>query len=239
MARTLSQAGIRLIQSFEGCRLTAYKPVATETYFTIGYGHYGSDVLEGMTITQAQADAMLAADVAQYAGYVNNPAYVPITNTLNQNQFDALVSFCYNCGAGNLKALCNGRTVTEMGDHILKYNKAGGRELAGLTRRREAERALFMKPAAATDTTIKEEEAMTAAEKQAFEALQETVKRQAEALDKLEQRDGMPEIPAWALPACEAAKAAGLVDTTAGRSYDFYSLLTVLHRAGYMNGVSK
>lgn len=143
--RKISQVGIRLIQNFEGCRLTAYKPVATETYWTIGWGHYGPDVKQGMTITQAQADAMLVNDLAKYESYVNNSAYVPVTAQLNQNQFDALVSFCYNCGAGNLRTLCKGRTITQIAQSIIKYDKAGGKVLAGLTRRRKAELELFNK----------------------------------------------------------------------------------------------
>lgn len=145
MIRKISQAGIRLIQNFEGCRLTAYKPVPTETYWTIGWGHYGPDVKQGMTITQAQADAMLVKDLAKYEAYVNNPAYVPVTAQLNQNQFDALVSFCYNCGPGNLKTLCKGRTIAQIAQSIPKYDKAGGKVLAGLVRRRKAELDLFNK----------------------------------------------------------------------------------------------
>ncbi|RRJ62388.1 lysozyme [Paenibacillus oralis] len=143
MSRKISQAGIRLIQNFEGCRLTAYKPVPTETYWTIGWGHYGPDVKQGMTITQAQADAMLVNDLAKYEAYVNNPAYVPVTAQLNQNQFDALTSFCYNCGAGNLRSLCKGRTIAQIAGNLPKYNKAGGKVLKGLVRRREAELKLF------------------------------------------------------------------------------------------------
>lgn len=145
MSRKTSQVGIRLIQNFEGCRLTAYKPVPTETYWTIGWGHYGPDVKQGMTITQAQADAMLVKDLAKYEAYVNNPAYVPVTAQLNQNQFDALVSFCYNCGAGNLRTLCKGRTISQIAQNITKYDKAGGKVLAGLVRRRKAELELFNK----------------------------------------------------------------------------------------------
>lgn len=104
MSRKISQVGINLIKSFEGCRLKAYKPVPTEEYWTIGWGHYGPDIKAGMTMTQAQADSMLVADLAKYEAYVNNPAYVPVTAQLNQNQFDALVSFCYNCGSGSLKS---------------------------------------------------------------------------------------------------------------------------------------
>lgn len=143
--RKISQVGIRLIQNFEGCRLTAYKPVATETYWTIGWGHYGPDVKQGMTITQAQADAMLVNDLAKYESYVNNSAYVPVTAQLNQNQFDALVSFCYNCGAGNLRTLCKGRAITQIAQSIIKYDKASGKVLTGLTRRRKAELELFNK----------------------------------------------------------------------------------------------
>ncbi|OPG98928.1 hypothetical protein B2I21_09720 [Chryseobacterium mucoviscidosis] len=142
--RKISKAGIDLIKSFEGCRLSAYKPVSTETYWTIGWGHYGEDVKKGMTITQAQADAMLVTDLANYEAYVNNPSYVPVTDKLTQNQFDALVSFTYNCGQGNLKKLCSGRTLPAIALAILMYDKAGGKVLAGLTRRRKDESALFL-----------------------------------------------------------------------------------------------
>jgi len=143
MSRKISQAGIKLIKSFEGCRLTAYKPVPTEVYYTIGWGHYGPDVKAGMTITQAQADNMLVSDLAKYEAYVNDPVYVPVTAWLNQNQFDALTSFCYNCGNGSLKKLCIGRTITEIAQNITKYNKGGGNVLAGLVRRRKAELDLY------------------------------------------------------------------------------------------------
>ncbi|WP_025681785.1 M23 family metallopeptidase [Paenibacillus massiliensis] len=76
-----------------------------------------------------------------------------------------------------------------------------------------------------------DEEPMTAEERKQLETLQETVKQQAAAIKKLEQYNSMPEIPEWAKDACVAAKKAGIVDNTAGRSYDFYSLLTVLRRA--------
>ncbi|MET3211192.1 UNVERIFIED_CONTAM: GH24 family phage-related lysozyme (muramidase) [Paenibacillus sp. PvR008] len=79
-----------------------------------------------MTITQAKADAMLVEDLANYEAYVNNPSYVPVTDKLTQSQFDALTSFCYNCGAGSLRALCKGRTAEQIGASITKYNKAGG-----------------------------------------------------------------------------------------------------------------
>lgn len=136
-----STAGINLIKQFEGCRLTAYKPVPTEKYWTIGYGHYGPDVAPGMVITQAQAEIMLGIDLVKYEQAVDHYAIFP----LSQNQFDALVSFAYNCGVGNLQKLLKGRTAPQVAESMLKYNKAGGKVLAGLTRRRQAEHDLFCK----------------------------------------------------------------------------------------------
>lgn len=133
-----SQKGIDLIKRFEGCRLQAYKPVSTEKYYTIGYGHYGADVTAGMVISQAQAEQYLILDLNKFETAVNN-----LSLKLNQNQFDALVSFTYNCGPGNLNKLTLGRTITQIGEALLLYNKASGKVLAGLTKRREAERALF------------------------------------------------------------------------------------------------
>ncbi len=130
--------GLSLIKQFEGCRLQAYKAVPTEQCYTIGYGHYGSDVTPGMTITQEQADAYLAQDITKYEKSVNATGL-----KLNQNQFDALVSFTYNCGSGNLKKLITGRSLDQIADAMLSYNKAAGQVLAGLTRRRQAEHDLF------------------------------------------------------------------------------------------------
>lgn len=143
MGRKISVNGIVLIKRYEGCRLTPYKPVPTEQYWTVGYGHYGPDVKPGLPITQYQADAYLEQDLKKFEDYVNNPAYVPITASLTQNQFDALVSFAYNCGAGNLKTLCKGRTASQIAEKIPAYNKAGGKVLAGLTKRRKEEQQLF------------------------------------------------------------------------------------------------
>ena len=135
----ISQNGISLIKQFEGCRLMAYKPVPTEQYWTIGYGHYGPDVAPNSIITQGQADAYLLLDLQKFEKAVNDTKLV-----LNQNQFDALVSFAYNCGAGNLRKLVMGRTLLQIADAMLLYNKGGGKVLSGLTRRREAERILFL-----------------------------------------------------------------------------------------------
>ena len=135
-----SQNGINLIKQFEGCRLSAYKPVAAEKYYTIGYGHYGADVSSGMKITQDQAENYLRADLAKYESAVNSTGL-----KLNQNQFDALVSFTYNYGAGNLKKLIANRNLSQIADALLLYNKGSGKVLPGLTKRRKAERELFLK----------------------------------------------------------------------------------------------
>ena len=134
-----SQNGINFIEQFEGCRLQAYKPVAAEPCYTIGYGHYGSDVLPGMVISQTQAEAYLAQDLAKYEKSVNS-----LGLSLTQNQFDALVSFAYNCGVGNLRKLVRNRNNQQIADAMLRYNKGSGKVLPGLTKRRQAERTLFL-----------------------------------------------------------------------------------------------
>jgi GH24 family phage-related lysozyme (muramidase) len=125
----------------------AYNATGKEKYLTIGFGHMGPDVKPGKTITQAEADALLVKDLAKFETYVNDRDYVPIT--LTQNQFDALVSFAYNCGLNNLVKLCRPGGVTrntkEIAAAIPLYNKGGGVVLQGLVRRRTAEVALFTK----------------------------------------------------------------------------------------------
>lgn len=133
-----SEKGIDLIIKFEGCRLDAYKALSSEQYYTIGYGHYGADVVQNMTITQADADEYLRRDLGKFENYVEKTGL-----QLDQNQFDALVSFTYNCGPGNLLKLVAGRTIPQIGTAILKYNKAGGKVLKGLKKRREAEYNLY------------------------------------------------------------------------------------------------
>lgn len=107
-------------------------------------GHYGEDVKQGMTITQAEADNMLVNDLKQYEADVRRICnYLDLT----QNQFDALVSFTYNCGSGNLIKLTKNQTRTkkEISEHIEAYNKgANGIALAGLVKRRKEEKELFL-----------------------------------------------------------------------------------------------
>lgn len=142
MAMTTSSKGVSLIKSFEGCRLKAYKCPAG--VWSIGYGHTAG-VKEGDTITQEHADEYLRNDLAKYEKAVLN--YDCIYH-FNQNQFDALVSFTYNCGVGNLKNLTQSgkRTLAQISAKLLLYNKAGGVVLRGLQRRRAAEKELFDTP---------------------------------------------------------------------------------------------
>ena len=142
-----SQTGIDLIKRYEGCRLEAYKALPTEKYYTIGYGHYGSDIKQGMVISQSRAEQLLKNDLASFEKYVNN-----LTFNLNQNQFDALVSFTYNCGPGNLKKLVANRNLADIPDAMLKFNHANGKEHSGLTKRRKEERELFLKPVISAKT---------------------------------------------------------------------------------------
>lgn len=139
----VSDRGVELVAKYEGCRLTAYKCPAG--VWTIGYGHTAG-VKEGDTLPSKEAArALLQTDLAKYAASVNNCIQKGIlTFQPNQNQFDALTSFCYNCGAGNLQKLVSGRDIATVADKMLAYNKGGGKVLPGLVRRREEERALFL-----------------------------------------------------------------------------------------------
>ena len=134
--------GIELIKHFEGCELEAYKCPAG--VWTIGYGHI-KGVKEGMTITESQAEEMLKSELNEYEGYINNL----VTAELNQNQFDAMVSWVYNLGGGNLKTstllkVLNSGDYDGVPAQMMRWNKAGGKVLEGLTRRRQAEADLFV-----------------------------------------------------------------------------------------------
>ena len=140
---SVSDRGVELIAKYEGCRLEAYKCPAG--VWTIGYGHT-EGVQQGQTLPSIEAaKALLKQDLKKYGGYVNNCVKKGLISfPLTQNQFDALTSFCYNCGNGSLQTLVSGRDAFTVADKLLLYNKAGGKVLAGLTKRREEERALFL-----------------------------------------------------------------------------------------------
>tara|TARA_Y100000996_G_scaffold368729_1_gene315281 strand:+ start:230 stop:655 length:426 start_codon:yes stop_codon:yes gene_type:complete len=136
-----SKTGLDLIKHFEGCELYAYKCPAG--VWTIGYGHT-KGVEPGMQITEQDAEDMLKEELIEYESYINDL----VTVGLNQNQFDAMVSWVYNLGAGNLKAstllkVLNAGDYAGVPEQMLRWNKAGGKVLEGLTRRRQAEADLF------------------------------------------------------------------------------------------------
>lgn len=136
-----SETGLNLIKSFEGVRLTAYRCPAGK--WTIGYGHT-KGVKKGMYISEEVATHFLIEDVQRVEPTINS--YDGIYHW-TQNEFDALASFAFNCGIGNLKKLLKygQRTKSQIADAILLYNKANGRVLRGLVRRRKAEQELFVK----------------------------------------------------------------------------------------------
>ncbi len=139
----ISDRGVDLIARYEGCRLEAYKCPAG--VWTIGYGHTAG-VKEGDTLASEEAaKALLKGDLSKYGGYVNACVKKGMIGfVLTQNMFDALTSFCYNCGNGNLQKLVTGRDAVTVADKMLLYNKGGGKVLPGLARRREEERELFL-----------------------------------------------------------------------------------------------
>ncbi len=139
----VSDRGVALIAKYEGCRLEAYKCPAG--VWTIGYGHTAG-VKEGDTLASEEAaKALLKGDLSKYGGYVNACVKKGLIGfSLTQNMFDALTSFCYNCGNGNLQKLVTDRDAQTVADKLLLYNKGGGKVLPGLARRREEERELFL-----------------------------------------------------------------------------------------------
>jgi len=142
-----SATGLALTEQFEGLRLTAYQD--SVGVWTIGYGHTGADVHPGLTITQQQAGNLLLKDVASAVASVNKL----VTVALTQNQFDALVDFVFNAGAGNfskstLLRELNAGNVAAAAAQFPLWVHAGGVVLPGLVQRRKAEQALFLGTAA-------------------------------------------------------------------------------------------
>lgn len=138
----ISQVGIDAIKDYEGVRLKAYDDGVG--VWTIGVGHTAS-VKRGDEITMAQVDEFLRADLAEAQKAVNTLVTVPLT----QGQFDALVSFVFNLGTGAFKGSTllkklNARDYDGAADELLRWNRAGGRVLAGLTKRRISERIMFL-----------------------------------------------------------------------------------------------
>lgn len=136
-----SEKGIGLIISFEGFCPNATKCLKSEKYYTIGFGHYGKDVKENDTITKSKAVDLLKSDLEKFEKKVNKYS----TYDFTQNEFDALVSFCYNVGNIDQLTAKGTRTKKEIADKMLLYCKSGGKVIRGLQKRREKERALFLK----------------------------------------------------------------------------------------------
>ena len=140
--RAINDSGLNLIKAFEGLYLESYQdPVGI---WTIGYGHI-QDVNQGMKITVSQAEQILKEDLFRYETAVEEA----VTVTINENQFAALTSFCFNLGASalfksTLLKLLNQGQFAEAANEFPRWDKAGGQSLLGLSRRRRAERALFL-----------------------------------------------------------------------------------------------
>lgn len=148
MAREISRDGLALIKLFEGLRLQAYADIVGVA--TIGWGHTKTvtkeDVRNRRSINLAQAEALLKSDLKVYENAVDKAVKVP----LNDNQFAALVSLCFNIGTSafaksTLVKLLNQSNYREAAPQFNRWNKAGGKVVAGLSRRRQHERALFEK----------------------------------------------------------------------------------------------
>lgn len=141
-ARKINQSGIDLIMRNEGCDLIAY--LCPAGIWTIGYGHTGKDVHPDLVITQQQAERLLINDLGKFCDAVSRLVKVPV----NDNQYAALVSLCFNIGEGNfakstlLKKL-NKKDYAGAALEFEKWNRGGGKVLAGLVKRRAEERRLF------------------------------------------------------------------------------------------------
>ncbi len=140
--KAINSKGLRLLKNFEGLRLDAY--VDAVGVWTIGYGTTGG-VFPGMHITEAGAEAFLRRDLRRFEAAVDNLVQV----SLNSDQFSALVSFVYNVGEtalanSTLLGLLNQGDFQGAADQLLRWNRGDNGELPGLTRRRNAERSLFL-----------------------------------------------------------------------------------------------
>ena len=142
---TISQQGRDFIKQFERLKLQAYKPVDTEKYYTIGYGHYGADVKKDMTITKEKAEALFKADIEPLERELNK-----LNINFTQGQFDALVSWLFNLGVGNFisstmyKKIMAKAGDEEITDQMIKWVMSNGKPLNGLKKRRVAEANMFL-----------------------------------------------------------------------------------------------
>jgi len=154
--RHVNQAGLDLVKSFEGLFLKPYlDPIGIPTigYGTIQYENGAKVTMQDPAITEQRATELLQWEIDLKAQAVEKMCKV----ALNDNEFAALTSFAYNLGTAALggstlmKLLNAGTDRVAVADQFLRWNKAGGKELAGLTRRRQAERSLFLQPVVQSD----------------------------------------------------------------------------------------
>jgi len=136
-----SESGKEFIKDFEGCKLEAYQ--CSGGVWTIGHGH-ARNVQEGDKITNKEADALLITDIEMVEHHVDRLVNVHLL----RNEWDAIVSWCFNLGCGNLRASTllvkiNEGNLDKVAEQIVRWDKAGGKVVAGLTRRRKAEAELF------------------------------------------------------------------------------------------------
>jgi len=145
-AMTYSKSGLALTEQFEGCRTEAYPdPVSNGDPWTIGYGHTGPEVHEGLVWTQQQCVEALEQDIARFSAHVNKVVQIDLT----QGEFDALVDFAFNCGTRNLDSstllkLVNEDSIAEAAEQFQRWDHACGKVVAGLLKRRLAERDEFL-----------------------------------------------------------------------------------------------
>ena len=144
-SKHINEEGFKLLTAFEGCELTAYDDGGG--VWTIGYGHTGEDVYPGLTISQTQAEELLRIDLEKFESFVEDA----VEAQLNDSQFSALVCFCFNVGPGTdgfggstLLKLLNQGSYQGSANQFPVWNKVNGQPWLGLTRRRLAERALFL-----------------------------------------------------------------------------------------------
>lgn len=147
--KKISVKCLALIKEFEGCHLTAYRDEVG--VWTIGYGITNADksitgttVKRGLKISQETAEKWLEKSLNKK--YLLKVMKYDTRYGWNQNELDALVSFAYNVGSIDQLTANGSRSKATIADKMLEYNKAGGKVYRGLTRRREAERKLFLKP---------------------------------------------------------------------------------------------
>ena len=236
----INQAGLKLLKSFEGWRGRAYKDVTG--VWTIGYGHTSRAgppaVVPGLTLSREEGEAILLRDLRMFADAIRPHIKVP----LNDNQFSALLSFAYNVGPTNFKRssvlrYVNQKRFAEVPGRLALWTKAGGTVLRGLSRRRAAEGALFLRPPNRAGARKETDEVHAAGrpvdQRQGKSALQSTTNRAAAGLTLAVIIDQMKELIALAEQGGNAVRdMSGLVPQSAEWTSLIWPLLLSLVAVG-------